>query len=57
MGAAALLLDVMTRVAGLSEAIGCRSFYEHLIPEFEPGPSGHGAASHSIQTRRGNAFA
>ena len=48
---AALLLDVITRVAGLSEAIGCRgllvhaesdparSFYEHLIPEFERSPT------------------
>jgi hypothetical protein len=48
---AALLLDVITRVAGLSEAIGCRglqvhaeseparSFDEHLIPEFERSPS------------------
>ena len=58
---AALLLDVITRVASLreaslseaslSEAIGCRgllahaeseqarSFYEHLIPDFEPSPT------------------
>jgi GNAT superfamily N-acetyltransferase len=53
---AALLLDVITRVASLreaslSEAIGCRgllvhaeseqarSFYEHLIPEFEHSPT------------------
>lgn len=48
---AALLLDVITRVASLSKAIGCRgllvhaesaqarSFYEHLIPEFERSPS------------------
>ena len=48
---AALLLDAITRVAGLSEAIGCRgllvhaesqaarSFYEHLIPEFQPSPT------------------
>ena len=48
---AALLLDVITRVASLSAAIGCRgllvhaeseqarSFYEHLIPEFERSPS------------------
>jgi len=48
---AALLLDVITRVAGLSEAIGCRgllvhaeseharSFYEDLIPEFERSPT------------------
>ena len=53
---AALLLDVITRVASLSEAslsesIGCRSllvhaeseqarsFYEHLIPEFERSPT------------------
>jgi len=44
---AALLLDVISRVASLSDAIGCRGllvhaeseqargFYEHLIPEFE----------------------
>ena len=48
---AALLLDAITRVASLSEAIGCRgllvhaesvqarSFYEHLIPEFERSPT------------------
>jgi GNAT superfamily N-acetyltransferase len=48
---AALLLDVITRVASLSEAIGCRGllvhaeseqargFYEHLIPEFERSPT------------------
>ncbi|MFW6731480.1 MAG: GNAT family N-acetyltransferase [Synechococcus sp.] len=48
---AALLLDVITRVASLSEAIGCRgllvhaeseqarSFYEHLIPEFSRSPT------------------
>jgi len=48
---AALLADVITRVAGLSDAIGCRglivhaeseqarAFYEHLIPEWEPSPS------------------
>ena len=48
---AALLLDVITRVASLSEAIGCRgllvhaeseqarSFYEHLIPEFSSSPT------------------
>ena len=48
---AALLLDVITRAASLSEAIGCRgllvhaeseqarSFYEHLIPEFERSPT------------------
>jgi GNAT superfamily N-acetyltransferase len=48
---AALLLDVITRVASLREAIGCRgllvhaeseqarSFYEHLIPEFERSPT------------------
>jgi len=48
---AALLLDVITRLASLSDAIGCggllvhaeseqaRSFYEHLIPEFERSPS------------------
>ena len=44
LGAALLLVDVITRVASLSDAIGCRgllvhaeseqarSFYEHLIP-------------------------
>ena len=48
---AALLLDVITRVASICEAIGCRgllvhaeseqarSFYEHLIPEFERSPT------------------
>lgn len=48
---AALLLDVITRVAQLSEAIGCRgllvhaetdvarSFYQHLIPEWEVSPT------------------
>jgi GNAT superfamily N-acetyltransferase len=48
---AALLLDVISRVASLSDAIGCRgllvhsesqqarSFYEHLIPEFERSPT------------------
>jgi GNAT superfamily N-acetyltransferase len=48
---AALLLDVITRVASLSDSIGCRgllvqaeseqarSFYEHLIPEFERSPT------------------
>ena len=48
---AALLLDVITRVASLCDAIGCRgllvhaeseqarSFYEHLIPEFERSPT------------------
>ena len=48
---AALLLEVITRVASLSEAIGwrgllvhaeseqARGFYEHLIPEFEPSPT------------------
>lgn len=48
---AALLADVITRVAGLSDAIGCRglivhaeseqarAFYEHLIPEWEPSPT------------------
>jgi GNAT superfamily N-acetyltransferase len=48
---AALLLDVITRVASLREAIGCRgllvhaeseqarSFHEHLIPEFERSPT------------------
>ena len=49
--AAALLLDVISRVASLSDAIGCRGllvhaeseqargFYEHLIPEFERAPT------------------
>ena len=48
---AALLLDVITRVASLSDAIGCRGllvhaeseqargFYEHLILEFERSPT------------------
>jgi GNAT superfamily N-acetyltransferase len=48
---AALLVDVITRVASLSDAIGCRGllvhaeseeargFYEHLIPEFERSPT------------------
>ncbi|WP_255003130.1 GNAT family N-acetyltransferase [Cyanobium sp. HWJ4-Hawea] len=48
---AALLLDVITRVASMGNAIGCRgllvhaeskearSFYEHLIPEFERSPT------------------
>ena len=48
---AAVLLDVITRVASLSDAIGCRGllvhaeseqargFYQHLIPEFEPSPT------------------
>lgn len=48
---AALQLDVISRVASLSEAIGCRGllvhaeseqargFYEHLIPEFERSPT------------------
>jgi len=48
---AALLLDAISRVASLSEAIGCRgllvhaeseqarSFYAHLIPEFERSPT------------------
>lgn len=48
---AALLMDVITRFAGLSDAIGCRGllvhaesqeargFYEHLIPEWEPSPT------------------
>ena len=48
---AALLREVITRVASLSEAIGCRgllvhaeseqarSFYQHLIPEFERSPT------------------
>ncbi len=48
---AALLVDVITRVASLSDAIGCRAllvhaesaqareFYEHLIPEFQRTPT------------------
>jgi GNAT superfamily N-acetyltransferase len=48
---AALLLDVITRVASLGDAIGCRGllvhavseqargFDEHLIPEFERSPT------------------
>jgi GNAT superfamily N-acetyltransferase len=48
---AALLLDVITRIATISDAIGCRGllvhaesdqargFYEHLIPEFERSPT------------------
>jgi GNAT superfamily N-acetyltransferase len=48
---AALLLDVITRIASLSDAIGCRGllvhaeseqargFYEHLIPEFSSSPT------------------
>jgi ribosomal protein S18 acetylase RimI-like enzyme len=48
---AALLADVITRLASLSDAIGCRAllvhteseqargFYEHLIPEFQPSPT------------------
>jgi GNAT superfamily N-acetyltransferase len=48
---AALLVDVISRVANLSDAIGCRGllvhaeteearrFYEHLIPEWEPSPT------------------
>ena len=48
---AALLLDVISRVASLSDAIGCRGllvhaeseeargFYENLIPEFERSPT------------------
>lgn len=48
---AALLADVVTRVAGLGEEIGCRGllvhaenasardFYRHLIPEFEASPT------------------
>lgn len=48
---AALLLDVILRVANLSEAIGCRgllvhaeskearAFYEHLIPEWQRSPT------------------
>jgi hypothetical protein len=48
---AALLLDVISRVASLSDAIGClgllvhaeseqaRGFYEHLIPEFDRSPT------------------
>jgi hypothetical protein len=30
---------VITRIASLSDAIGCRGFYEHLIPEFERSPT------------------
>jgi GNAT superfamily N-acetyltransferase len=48
---AALLLDAISRIASLSDAIGCRGllvhaeseeargFYEHLIPEFECSPT------------------
>jgi GNAT superfamily N-acetyltransferase len=48
---AGLLRDVLLRVAAISEAIGCRgllvhaesdrarSFYQHLIPEFEQSPT------------------
>jgi GNAT superfamily N-acetyltransferase len=48
---AALLLDVISRVASLSDAIGCRGllvhaeseqargFYEHLVAEFERSPT------------------
>ena len=48
---AALLLDAISRIASLSDAIGCRGllvhaesaeargFYEHLIPEFERSPT------------------
>lgn len=48
---AALLLDAITRVASLSDGIGCRGllvhaesqaargFYEHLIPDFERSPT------------------
>lgn len=48
---AALLLDVISRIAGLSDTIGCRGLlvyaeseqarglYEHLIPEFERSPT------------------
>ena len=48
---AGLLQDVMVRVASLSQAIGCRallvhaessqakSFYQHLVPEFEASPT------------------
>ena len=48
---AALLADVITRLASLSDAIGCRAllvhaeseqargFCEHLIPEFQPSPT------------------
>lgn len=48
---AGLLTDVIARVAGLSEAIGCRGllvhaeshaardFYLHLVPEFEQSPT------------------
>jgi GNAT superfamily N-acetyltransferase len=47
----AMLVDVITRVASLSDAIGCRGllvhseseqargFYEHLIPEWERSPT------------------
>jgi len=48
---AALLVDVISRVSSISDAIGCRGlvvhaesaeawrFYMHLIPEFEPSPT------------------
>jgi GNAT superfamily N-acetyltransferase len=48
---AALLRDVIQRAAAISDEIGCRallvhcesaearSFYLHLIPEFEPSPT------------------
>jgi ribosomal protein S18 acetylase RimI-like enzyme len=48
---AALLADVIARVAQLGEGIGCRGllvhaenqqargFYQHLVPEVEPSPS------------------
>jgi GNAT superfamily N-acetyltransferase len=48
---AALLVDVISRAASLSDAVGCRGllvhaesaqargFYEHLIPEFERSPT------------------
>lgn len=48
---AALLVNVITRAASLSDAIGCRgllvhaaseearAFYEHLIPEFDRSPT------------------
>lgn len=48
---AGLLQDVFSRLVELSSGIGCRgllvhaehpearSFYEHLIPEFEPSPT------------------
>ena len=42
---AALLLDVITRIATLSDAIGCRGFYEHLLlllKDIRRTPSGSG---------------